>query len=286
MKRILVPIDFSENSFNALDYGIEIANKLNGDLRIVHVKTKRTTQKYMQKNMDTLISEDLGGWLKEIVVRSKKKYNVPGGNIDYKIREGNVFKEVSNQAKYDDTTLIVMGTHGASGFEDKYIGSNAYRLVSASPVPVLAIRPERVWRGINKIVLPIGNRKTSRQKVPAIVGLASLFDAKIYVVGVKEKGYSLMNSRVSVFVRQTTKFIEKNTELRVESKVLTEGDRATALLNYANEIDADMLATAINHSGNPFENMIKPFVNQLINESDCPVLAVPTKELLSLNSNY
>ncbi|MGQ1786990.1 MULTISPECIES: universal stress protein [unclassified Saccharicrinis] len=286
MKRILVPIDFSENAFNALNYGIQIANKLDAELRIVHVRTRKLSQKYLQKNMGSLITEDLEGWLNEIVAKYKSGYLVPGGSFDYKVREGNVFKEVSNQAKYDDTTLIVMGTHGASGFEDKYIGSNAYRLVSASEVPVLAIRPERKWRGINKIVLPISNRKSSRQKVPAVLGMANLFDAKIYIVGVKEKGYSLANSRVKAFVKQTLKYIEKNTDLKVESKLITKGNRAEALLNYANEIDADVLATGIHHSGTPFENIIKPFVNQLINESDCPVLAVPTKEMLSLSSNY
>ena len=286
MKRILVPIDFSENAFNALHHGIAIANKLNAELRICHVKAKKSAQKYLQTNMSALISEDLDDWLSEIVADAKKTYNVPGGDVDYKIREGNVFKEVSNQAKYDDTTLIVMGTHGASGFEDKYIGSNAYRLISASSVPVLAIRAEREWRGINKVVLPIGNKRMSRQKVPVIVGLANLFDAKVYVVGVKEKGYSLSNSRVSGFVKQTTRFIEKNTELRVEAHVLNEGNKGEAILSFANQVDADMLATGIHHSGNPFENMIKPFANQLINESACPVLAVPTKEMLSLTSNY
>ncbi len=286
MKRIQVPIDFSETSFNALKHGIEIANRLDGDVRIVHVKTKKSTQLYLQKNTKEVISENVEDWLQDIVTENKKLYRVPGGKIDFKILEGNVFKEVTNQAKYDDTTLIVMGTHGASGFEDKYIGSNAFRLVSASPVPVLAVRPERVWRGINKIVLPIGNRKASRQKVPAVVGLANLFDAKIYVIGVKEKGYNLLNSRVGAFVRQTVKFIEKNTKLKVESSILKEGDRAVSLLAYAKSIDADILATGIHHSGNPFENMIKPFANQIMNESDCPVLAVPTKEMLSLSTNY
>lgn len=286
MKRIQVPIDFSETSFNALKHGIEIANRLNSDLRIVHVKTKKSSQLYSQKNLKETISENTEDWLQDIIKENKKFFLVPGGKMDYKILEGNVFKEVTNQAKYDDTTLIVMGTHGASGFEDKYIGSNAFRLISASPVPVLAIRPERKWRGINRIVLPIGNRKSSRQKVPAVVGLANLFDAKIYVVGVKEKGYSVLNSRVGIFVKQTIKFIEKNTKLKTESTILKEGDRAVTLLAYANSIDADILATGIHHSGNPFENMIKPFANQIINESDCPVLAVPTKEMLSLSTKY
>ncbi|WP_075591644.1 universal stress protein [Labilibacter marinus] len=282
MKRILVPIDFSENAFNALTHGIEIANKLNADCRIIHVRTKKTIQKYLKSNVDSLLSEDINEWLEEIISKYKDKYRVAGKSIDFKIREGNVFKEISNQAKYDDTTLIVMGTHGASGFEDKFIGSNAYRLVSASPVPVLAVRPERSWRGINKIVLPIGASKSSRQKVPAAVGFAKIFDAKIYVIGIKEKGYNILNSRVNSFVKQTRKFIEKNTDLRVESSILDSGSRIEKLIQFTEEVDADIIATKIHHAAIPFENMIKPFANQLINEADCGVLAIPTKETLSL----
>ena len=255
---------------------------MNADLRVVHVRTKKSAQKYLQKNLTDLITESVEEWMDDIVADYKVNYHVPGGTVDYKVREGNVFKEVSNQAKYDDATLIIMGTHGASGFEDKYIGSNAFRLVSASTVPVLAIRPERDWRGIKRIVLPIGKSKTSRQKVPAVVGLANLFDAKVFVVGVKEGGFGLRISSVSSFVRQTVKFIEKNTDLKVESMMMSQGNRIEKLLRFTNEIDADVIATRINHSSNLFENVIKPFANQLINESDCAVLAIPTKETLSL----
>lgn len=282
MKRILVPIDFSENSLNALGFGVQIANKLNADLRIIHVKTKKKEYRYIQKGVEALLNNDVEEWLTEISENFRSKYYVPKGVFDYKVREGNVFKEISNQAKYDDTALIVIGTHGTSGFEDKWIGSNAYRLVCSSPVSVLTVRPERKWRGIDKIVLPISCSKSSRQKVPSVVGLANLFSAKILVVGVKEKGFDLKESRVSSFVRQTVRFIEKNTDLEVESVVLSGASKAKLLMDYINEVDADMVATRIHHSSLPFEYLVKPFVNELINESSCPVLAVPTKETLSL----
>lgn len=286
MNRILVPIDFSENSINALRFGVEVANKLKANLRIIHVKTKKFTYRYVAKDAEAILNVDLEGWMKGIIADFKKEYLAPGGTFDYKIREGNVFKEVSNQAKYDDTTMIVMGTHGASGFEDKYIGSNAYRLIHSAPVPVLTVRPERKWRGICKVVLPINSNKASRQKVPAVIGMANLFNAEILVVGIKEKGYSLLQSRVNAFVRQTVNFIKKNTNLKVDSVVLSAKSEIVALIEYAKENDADVIATNVHHGSNLFENLIKPFANELINEAECLVLAVPTKESLYLHSNY
>ncbi len=286
MTKILVPIDFSDNSLNALEFGIQIANRLKAELKILHVKTKKIEYRYSKKETELMLSDNVAEWLHEIVEKNKEKYLVPGGKFDYKVREGNVIKEVTNQAKYDDTTLIVIGTHGASGFEDKWIGSNAYRLVHNATVPVLTVRPERKWRSISKIVLPISFSKPSRQKVPAVVGMAKLFNAKIFVVGLKEPGYNILRSRVSSFVKQTVRFINKNTDLSVESRILSGKSKSELLLDYISEVDADVIATNILHTSNPLENLIKPFANQLINESDCPVLAVPTKESLYLQSKY
>ncbi len=282
MKRILVPIDFSQNSLNALSFGIKIANKLNADLRIIHVKTRKLAYRYIQSDAEAVLNDSIEGWIEDILKKYSSEYVVPKGNFDYKIREGNVFKEVTNQAKYDDTTLLVIGTHGASGFEDKWIGSNAYRLVLNAEVPVLTVRPERKWRGVNRIVIPVTTNKASRQIVPASVGLANLFDATVLVVGLKEKGFGLLQSRVGAYVRQTVNFIEKNTDLQVKSEIITGKSKCDALMNYAREKDADIIATNILHNANPLENMIKPMANQLINESECPVLAVPAKESLYL----
>ena len=96
MKRILVPIDFSENSFNALEFGLEIANKLSADLRIVHVKTRRLAYRYSQVNEEAILKDSIEDWMKDIQEKYKDKYRVPGGSFDFRIREGNVFKEVSN----------------------------------------------------------------------------------------------------------------------------------------------------------------------------------------------
>ncbi len=286
MTKLLVPIDFSDNSLNALGFAIHIANKLKADLKILHVKTKKIEYRYSKREPELILSDNVEEWLSEIIDKNKSKYLVPGGNFTFKVREGNVIKEVTNQAKYDDATLIVVGTHGASGFEDKWIGSNAYRLVHSSSVPVLTIRPEREWRDISKVVLPISYTRESRQKVPAVIGLAKLFDAKVYVAGIKEPGYNILKSRVSAFVKQTVRFIKKNTDLRVESDILSGKSKAELLMDYIENIDADVVATNILRSSNPFDNFFKPFANQLINESKCPVLAVPTKESLYLQSKY
>jgi nucleotide-binding universal stress UspA family protein len=101
------------------------------------------------------------------------------------VREGKVHTEVANQAKYDDVDLIVCTTHGSSGFEETYIGSNAYRIVMHSKCPVVTIRPNYRFHASSKIiVLPIDSSLDTRQKVPYTCKLAEMMKSEIHVLGV------------------------------------------------------------------------------------------------------
>ena len=141
MKRILVPIDFSEDSVFALDLAVQTANLLQANLRLMHVRTgRRYHPPFAQNNPDLLLTDVDSSFMEYLINRAKEKYTVKNGSLDFKIREGNVVREISNQAHYDDSSLIVVGTHGISGFEDRWVGSNAYRLVANAPCPVLTDR--------------------------------------------------------------------------------------------------------------------------------------------------
>ncbi len=284
MKKILVPIDFSENSLNALDYGIHIANKLKADLRIIHVKSKKKSYRYVQNNIDTLLKNREEDWMEDILTKHADQYIVKGKDFDYCIRAGNVLQEITNQAKYDGTTLIVVGSHGASGIEDKWIGSNAYKLVHNSTVPVLTIRPGRKWNKLTKMVISITNNKDSIQKIPTAVGLASIFETKVCILGIVENNYELTKRTIKTHIKQIVRFIEANTKLEVSSDIIHGSEKAEIIMRFANENNADIVVANEHHSSNPFENRLKPFTNQLINKSDCPVFTIPTKDSLYLHA--
>ena len=65
---------------------------------------------------------------------------LPDSTIDYAIREGKIYREIIDEAKEIESLCIIMGTHGISGFEQFWIGSNANKLISVSPCPVITLR--------------------------------------------------------------------------------------------------------------------------------------------------
>lgn len=278
MKRVLVPVDFSEASMNALNFGVELANLLKADLRVMHVITgKNYAPSFATHNTEMRIDGLVDTWMLKIKEDYQPLYKVHNGVFDFKIREGNVTREITNQAKYDDTSLIVLGSHGISGFEDRWIGSNAYRVVSNATCPVMLVRKDVEWKPFKRIVLPLEIKKESRLKVPVVTGVAKLFGAKLYLVGLKETNLKSMINSIRSVIRQVDRFIKSNTQLETEIFILSGGNLPRKLIEYGESVQADLVTIQIHHETNLFNDLVKPFANDLINIATIPVLVVPTK---------
>lgn len=279
MKRILVPIDFSEDSVFALDVAIEIANFLHANLRLMHVRTgRRYHPEFAQNNPDLLLADVDTSYMEYLIKRAKEKYREPNGTIDFKIREGNVVREISNQARYDDSSLIVVGTHGVSGFEDRWVGSNAYRLVANAPCPVLTVRSEMKLIKEQKVLIIIDTEKVSRRIVPQVAGFAQMLNAKVLIAGVNGQSRWMIPGRINSYVRQVERYLKKSSAIEYESVILERSKNAKDLLDYAHEHNVTFIAVSVIKSINPFESLFRPYANELLNLSDIPVLVVPERE--------
>ncbi len=160
MKTIIVPLDFSKESLTGLNYSLMLANKTGADIKMVHVveKNESSNHELLEKEHQLVNSkfEDLHKIFKE-----KSNSN---GSINYIVKEGKIFKEITELAEQFEDSLIVLSTHGASGFEELFIGGNAYKITSHSKVPVITVRKSRIYSNINKIVLPLDITFQTREK--------------------------------------------------------------------------------------------------------------------------
>ncbi|WP_430813057.1 universal stress protein [Carboxylicivirga sp. RSCT41] len=280
MKEVLIPVDFSEESLIALDYGIDLANHLLANVRVIHVKTDSvivpffTTDPYSDK-----LNQDVDVWAHQLYDRYSKEYKVEGGYFDFKIREGNVVKEVCNQAKYGDSTIIVLGSHDDASVSSKWVGSPAYRLVAHSPCPVIVVNKRmKLKHEIGSIALPVDYSIASRKKVPEIAGVARLFNANVHVVGLKSSDLVWMNNEMHSYVRQVKNYVINKAKVEVNDIVLTGRSYADNLMEYAMDANIDLLTTHVHHTANPFVRVFQSFTNDLINKSLKPVLVIPTKD--------
>jgi len=271
MKKIIVPIDFSKDSINALEHAIWIANTVGADLRIIHVtKSKNFELPFTIENFDKMVGKSLDEFMQMIYKKFKSKVK---GNLDYKIRIGKVYREIVNQAKYDDAYMIVMGTHGVSGFEEMWIGSNAYRVVSNAPCPVLTIRHGFRKCIVGSIVLPIDITNDTRQKVPFTTEMAKILKSTVHILLVSESTSAAITKKLENYGKQVQEYLDKNGVKHTLAR--STGDNITELtIEYAQSVGADIISIMTEQSTNPSNLWLGAYAQQMVNHSPLPVLSI------------
>jgi universal stress protein A len=143
INRILVPIDFSEYSKNALKYAVPIAEQAGADLYLIYVVEPTVYPADLGFGQVVLpgVEDELrekGG--KELEALRDKEI---GGRVraSSSVRTGKPHQEILLEAEEKTIDLIVMATHGHTGVEHMLFGSTAERVVRNARCPVLTIRP-------------------------------------------------------------------------------------------------------------------------------------------------
>jgi nucleotide-binding universal stress UspA family protein len=144
--RILVPTDFSGPSREAIEVATELARKLDASLTLMHA-WQVTISAAAEGGMDYAV-HDISQEV-EVAARdqlrdelAKLRTEVPAA--DSELRSGNACEEILDTARRRQADLIVMGTHGRTGFKRALLGSIAEKIVRLSPIPVLTVgRPKR-----------------------------------------------------------------------------------------------------------------------------------------------
>ncbi len=144
MKKILVPTDFSDHAYYALKVAAEIARKNNGEIILLHM---------LELPGQAGDAIGVGHELPEIMLFKNAAINKLEELMDDNCLEGLqvseiiqfelAFDGILKVSEKNNIDLIVMGSHGASGFKEMFIGSNAEKVVRNSSVPVLIIKKEQ-----------------------------------------------------------------------------------------------------------------------------------------------
>jgi nucleotide-binding universal stress UspA family protein len=142
LKRILVPIDFSNCSLGALGYALGLAAKCEASLVLLHVVEPTV---YAQDDLSTTAALDkatgnLMNTGRERLAALQRRAASQGLAVEMLVRMGRAQSEISDTAEATGSDLIVMGTHGHTGLKHLLLGSTAERVVRHAACPVLTVR--------------------------------------------------------------------------------------------------------------------------------------------------
>lgn len=272
MKNIIVPIDFSDESHNGLKIAMLFSNKTPVDIQLVYVM-----QKLSEHKPATLDAEqDYAHKQFEMLVAKYSPLLGKDSKMEFIIKKGRVYQEIVNQAQSFPDSIIAASTHGASGFQEFFIGSNAYRIISATDRPVITIRKGNCPDNIRKIVLPIDITIDSRQKVPYTTELAKMFGAEMHVVAIHTSKSEREKKRIRTYVGQVAGYVKGS--VSVVTNELTGSDVADMVVNYARSVKADLISITTEQDTG-LSLIIGNTAHQILNKSDVPVLSLSPRNI-------
>ncbi len=278
MKHIIVPIDFSKESLNGLRLAIIFANQFKCNIQMVYVQKVVSEMGRMGLEEEHRVATQ--NFEKLIDEYSSKLHD--GLALSAIIKKGKVYREVVNQAEAFEDTVIICSTHGASGFEEFFIGSNALKTISATERPVITIRHGAVPHEIKKIIMPIDITSDTRQKVPFTTEIAKAFGAEVYVVSVSSNQTDEIVTKLNAFTKQVCDYLKDN-EVPFKTANLNGDNITDVVIEYALDINADLISiTTEQRSLSNF--VLGTYAQQMLSKSPIPILSITPQEIFILGS--
>jgi nucleotide-binding universal stress UspA family protein len=191
MKRILVPTDFSNFAFEAAKTAADIAKKTNSELVFLHVVTMPNYESGVlpyQDNSD--FSENL--FILKLVKQNFQKLLaaefLQGLKVTEAISYSSVYESITENIESHSIDLIVMGTHGASGYvNDFFIGSNTDKVVRKSTIPVIAVKSHGDTN-FDRVLFAGDFSDAMEKNFDFIKSFTELYSAEIMLLHVVTKG--------------------------------------------------------------------------------------------------
>ena len=274
--KVLIPVDFSETSMLAIKHGAFTAQLTQGNVYLLHVINIQffsqdvflpSVTVHQQTDFEKIAQERL----LQLGEQVKSEYGV---TVECITKIGSPNKEIVDIAEEIGATLIVMGTHGYSAIEELVIGSVALKVITKAPCPTMAMNSEADHKGYNKILLPIDTSAHSRQKVNYAIGMAKKFSASVHAIALLDSNEETEKPAMELILHQIDAIAKKENVSYHHDVVSEVKNRATATVNYANKIGADLIVIMTDQDAELSGFFLGPYSQQVIHLSKVPVICI------------
>ncbi len=281
IKRILIPTDFSETAQLAVIHGARMSHLFNAKIFLLHIEESRVYSGvpaepgmvFLEPEPHENFEQKLYRVAGDIIM----KYDVELATI---ASMGKPAKEIAAVVKKNNIDMIIMGTHGASGFEEFFVGSNTYKVVNMAPCPVLSIQKFAKKVGFSNIILPIDNDLHSRQKINNVIELATAYKSTVHILGLLETDDTITDEKKFEIKMDSVEDAVKNAGIPFVRKLVKGGNIALEAMKYSEEAGGDLIVIMTGHESSLTGMFLGAFAKQIVNHSKIPVLSIKPEEVL------
>ena len=293
IQNILVPIDFSEMSIQAIDSAKSLARRVGANIHLVHVYQFEYPAGFVRPAVPPLMplsySEEEADRLTHKLHELAHANEVPLNSCHLLIG-ASPFHEICGLAREIEADLIVMPTHGRGFLKHFMLGSTAERVVQHAPCPVLVAKEHaEVSKQINRILAPVDFSECSLAGLQYAIQLAEKFAARILVLHAVPMGYAYTDGLGMYDISALEKEAQKNAELdmvefvrrakfgRVKFETAVRiGIPVDHICDAAEKENIDLIVTST-HGRTGFSHvMMGSAAEQIVRRVPRPVLVVPS----------
>jgi nucleotide-binding universal stress UspA family protein len=296
--RILCATDFSEQARHAMTCAVALARAWKATLVVLHVhrlSAPLLVGPYLGSELAAplpLAAEERDE-LREALVEFVRAARVAGVRVDTRLEEAvRVPYSIADCAAAERANLIVIGTHGRSGFERWVLGSVTERLLRVAPVPLLTVPPrvEETDSGrpmsIDRIICPLDFGPSSVRALDQAVSLAERTGASVTAVHVVDLSSGapepirreLLEYRARRFEegrRQLVEAIPETVRRRAKvNELVLVGKPHEEIVRLASDRQADLVVMGVQGRGVMEMLFLGSTANQVVRQAPCPVLTV------------
>lgn len=273
MKNIVVGVDFSNNSLNVLKHAIAAAIRFEAAIHLVWVRTPSVMRHADVEGKDEyseLSKQKLANLLEEV------RKEAEGCDVQSIVLEGKPPIELSKYANNLEDAVLAVGTHGMSGYEEKYVGSNVVRTVALSRIPVLTLREGiNIGRDLTQVLVPIDTSFETLQKMRHAINFAKAFNAKVMILGVYTAATNEVKHVVDIQINFAKKMCDNANVRNDVDAIHTQDGMENAVIEYAKKIDANLLVVMREEEDEFSDLWLGNSTRRLLSSTPMPMLIVP-----------
>ncbi|MFN8346862.1 MAG: universal stress protein [Spirosomataceae bacterium] len=271
IQKILVPLDYSDCSFNALRLATAMSKRHKAPIKLLYVADPY--QYISISNNGLMVDFSRETIIKQELNKLQKVADRYGVSEPVECRIGNVSENIIEAAHDFKADLLVMGTHGTSGIREFFMGSDAYKAVKMAPCPVLTVPQTFDRTDFKEILFPIRPIDGALEKYELTRKIIRKNQAHLTVFAISREDtpqeadvLTEMLDQLMVKLRPdtVTADIERANVVHV----------ADAVIDKSQQLSSDLIVITAELDDSSQNFLIGPYAQQIINQAKIPVLSI------------
>ena len=279
MKKILFPTDFSENSVHAFVYALHMAKKLQAEILTMHVFPTDAGvfsgyPAILSQNYNSNEWSDFENYKSEVpkLRQLAEKHHAGSVRISHTLERGEVVEKILEIEESENIDYIILGTKGATGLKEIFLGTVAEQVINRAKGMVLAIPSNCMFPTVAKILLLAKYEQPYLKIVRQLLPVADALHAHIDVLQIKDAPDKDEAQMMKAWQRE---FADADIHFHMQATKALEG----TAIDFAAMHRSNLVAMAVHEKGLFEKLFFFSFSRQMTFHSQIPILAIHSKKI-------